>query len=88
MSSHQIIKKGPVIGQYENRPIYEYLVYSDGRVIEFAHVARAERDGQFRLSKLADDECLVSPGLVYRQGHAGCNPCSQHIPAQPAHLEA
>ncbi|QQD71908.1 hypothetical protein [Acidithiobacillus ferrivorans] len=21
MSSHQIIKKGPVIGQYENRPI-------------------------------------------------------------------
>ncbi len=50
MSSHQIIKKGPVIGQYENRPIYEYLVYSDGRVIEFAHVARAERDGQFRLS--------------------------------------
>jgi hypothetical protein len=71
MSEHQIIKKGPVIGQYENRSIYEYLVYSDGRVIEFAHVARAERDGQFRLSILADDECLVSPGLVYRRIAAG-----------------
>ncbi|CDQ12118.1 conserved protein of unknown function [Acidithiobacillus ferrivorans] len=70
MSSHQIIKKGPVIGQYENRPIYEYLVYSDGRVIEFAHVVRAERDGQFMLSKLANDECLVSHGLVYRRD--GC----------------
>ncbi|MBU2769137.1 hypothetical protein HAP94_23995 [Acidithiobacillus ferrivorans] len=74
ISNPTITEKGPVIGQYENRPINEFLVYSDGRVIEFAHVASAERDGQFRLSILAADECLVGPdwcaGIDLRDRHA------------------
>lgn len=66
MSSHQIIKKGPVIGQYENRPIHDFLVYDDNQVIRFSHVAPVERDGTIQLSRLSDGEVVVSPGLVYR----------------------
>lgn len=67
MSSHQIIKKGPVIGQYENRPIHDFLVYDDNQVVRFSHVAPVERDGTILLSRLSDWEVVVSPGLVYRQ---------------------
>lgn len=66
MSSHQIIRKGPVIGQYENRPIHEFLVYDDGCVLRFSHVAPVERDGTILLSRLSDGDVVVSPGLVYR----------------------
>jgi hypothetical protein len=64
VSSH-IVKKGPVIGQYENRPIHDFLVYDDNRVIRFSHVAPVERDGSIILSRLSDGEVVVSPGLVY-----------------------
>ena len=67
MSGHQIIKKGPVIGQYENRSIHDFLVYDDNQVIRFSHVAPVERDGSIYLSIMSDEEVLVSPGLVYRR---------------------
>lgn len=65
--SGNIIQKGPVIGQYENRPIHDFLVYGDNQVIRFSHVAPVERDGTIHLSRLSDGEVVVSPGLVYRR---------------------
>lgn len=66
MSERQIVKRGPVIGQYENRPIHDFLVYDDGRVIRFSHIAPVGRDGLIPLM-LSQGEYLVSPGLVYRR---------------------
>lgn len=65
--SSNIVKKGPVIGQYENRPIHDFLVYDDNQVVRFSHVAPVERDGTILLSKLSDGDVVVSPGLVYRR---------------------
>lgn len=65
--SSNIVKKGPVIGQYENRPIHDFLVYDDNQVIRFSHVAPVEQDGSILLSRLSDVEVVVSPGLVYRR---------------------
>ena len=76
--SGSVIQKGPVIGQYEGRPIYEYLVYDDNQVIRFSHVAPVERDGTIQLSRLSDGEVVVSPGLVYRLDDR----------AEPARLQA
>ncbi|MDA8153124.1 MAG: hypothetical protein M0003_10495 [Acidithiobacillus sp.] len=64
--SSNIVRKGPVIGQYENRPIHEFLVYDDNQIIRFSHVAPVERDGTINLLRLSDGEVVVSPGLVYR----------------------
>jgi hypothetical protein len=64
VSSH-IVKKGPVIGQYENRPIHDFLVYDDNQVVRFSHVATVDRDGTIPLAQLSDGEVVVSPGLVY-----------------------
>ncbi|MHB1882220.1 MAG: hypothetical protein ACYCPA_08525 [Acidithiobacillus sp.] len=73
-----IVSKGAIIGQYENQPIHDFLVYDDGCVLRFSHVAPADRDGLISLSILSDGECLVSPGLVYRRDDR----------AEPAVLEA
>ncbi len=62
-----VIKKGPVIGHYENQPIHDFLVYDDNLVVRFSHVAPVERDGTILLSRLSDGEVVVSPGLVYRK---------------------
>ena len=62
-------RKGPVIGQYANRPIHEYLVYGPDIVMWFSHVAPQGLDGGISLGDLKDDECVVSPGLVYREGN-------------------
>ena len=81
VSSHVIKKgpvKGPVIGQYENRPIHEFLVYDHNQVVRFSHVAPVERDGTILLSKLSDGDVVVSPGLVYRRD----------VRAEPSCLEA
>ena len=63
----QIVKKGAIIGQYENQPIHDVLVYADGRILRFSHVAPVERDGTINLSNLSAGDFLVSPGLVYRR---------------------
>lgn len=77
VSSH-IIQKGPVVGQYENQPIHDFLVYDDGRILRFSHVAPVERDGTINLLRLSDEDAVVSPGLVYRRDDR----------AEPAVLEA
>ncbi len=76
--SGHIVSKGAIIGQYKNQPIHDVLVYADGRVLRFSHVAPADRDGLISLSILSDGECLVSPGLVYRRDDR----------AEPTHMEA
>lgn len=77
--SSRVIKKGPVIGQYENQPIHDFLVYADGCALRFSHRAPVERDGTINLLRLSDGEVVVSPGLVYvRDDHR----------IEPARLEA
>ena len=58
---------GPVIGHFQGEPIYEFLAYSDGEVLWYSGVAPVEKDGSICLNRLRNEECLVSPGLVYEK---------------------
>jgi len=60
------IRKGPVIGHYHGRSIHEYLDFATTQW-GFSRVAVMDRDGAIDMNQLADDECVVSPGLVYRR---------------------
>ncbi|MBU2792569.1 hypothetical protein HAQ01_03905 [Acidithiobacillus thiooxidans] len=66
-----IVQKGPIIGQYENQPIHDFLAYDDQQVLRFSHVATVDRDGTIPLAQLSDEEVVVSPGLVYRLEREG-----------------
>jgi len=46
--------------------IHEYLDFGTTQWC-FSHVAVMDRDGTVNMNQLADDECVVSPGLVYRK---------------------
>jgi len=63
------VRKGPVVGHYQGRPIHEYLDFGTTQWC-FSHVAIMDRDGMIDMDQLADDECVVSPGLVYRKKEA------------------
>ncbi|MHB1952511.1 MAG: hypothetical protein ACYDAZ_09190 [Thermoplasmataceae archaeon] len=56
--------KGPAIGRYYDRPIHAWYVDEQGESWEFV---RAVPAGPIELADLADDESVVSPGLVYRR---------------------
>ncbi len=55
---------GQVIGWYLGRPIPAFLIIT-GRRCEFLRVARTSQDGCVDLDQLADNEFIISPGLIY-----------------------
>lgn len=57
----------PVIGQFQGKPIYEFLAYGDGGVLWYSRVAPVDKGGSICLNRLKNGECLVSPGLVYEK---------------------
>jgi len=61
------VREGPTIGYYQGRTIPEFLDYGKGDRWWFSRIAVMEPDGTVALNQLPDDECLVSPGLVYRR---------------------
>jgi hypothetical protein len=61
-----VMELGPSIGSYRERDIPAYVVDRDVRY-EFDRVALEDRDGGVSLSQLADNECVIVPGLIYRE---------------------
>jgi hypothetical protein len=61
-----IVEQGPSIGEYRRESIPEYIVDSNGNRFEFNRIA-LEGDGGLEPSQLEKNECLISPGLIYRK---------------------
>ncbi|MHB1956377.1 MAG: hypothetical protein ACYCOU_21825 [Sulfobacillus sp.] len=59
--------KGPVIGHYYDRPIHEWI---EGPECEPWKFVRTTGSGPFELAQLADDECVIFPGLIYQRERA------------------
>ena len=58
-------KRGPRIGSYLGRPIFESIHNQFGTYI-FDRIARCI-DNEYCLEQLDKDEILMSPGLIYKQ---------------------
>lgn len=64
-----IVEQGPSIGEYRRESIPEYIVDSNGDRFEFNRIA-LEGDGGLEPSQLDQNECLISPGLIYRKSQS------------------
>lgn len=64
------IQRGAIIGAYQGRPIHESLTV-DGTVMLYDRIAIEDANGNVELEQLADDECVVSPGLIYKRAPIG-----------------
>jgi hypothetical protein len=62
-----IVEHGPPCGEYKGKPIPSYIVDQNGARLEFDRIA-IETDGGVELSQLANNECVIAPGLIYRHG--------------------
>lgn len=62
--SRQIIEYGPVIGQFEERPIHERIKTADGLQHVFSHVCQL-RNGWEGVVKGA---LVLAPGIVFCEG--------------------
>lgn len=61
-----LVNKGPICGQFMDRPIHAFLDYAGGERIYFDRVACMDAAGMISLASLSEGEYLVSPGLIYR----------------------
>lgn len=61
-SPHLIM--GPVIGRYEDKPIYEYII-ADGYRYTYNGLALKDKDNSIPLSQLRSNEWILAPGLLY-----------------------
>lgn len=61
------LKHGPSIGEYRGKSIPAYIIQEDGTRSDYHRIA-IETDGGVELSQLARNECVISPGLIYRAG--------------------
>jgi hypothetical protein len=65
-NDNAIVEQGPSIGEYRREPIPEYIVDSNGVRFDFDRIA-IEGYGGLEPSQLDKNECLISPGLIYRR---------------------
>lgn len=56
--------ENPVIGHYRDTPIYAWM-YAGGVKMQFRRIACEDDTGSVPMSQLKDNECVVSPGLIY-----------------------
>jgi hypothetical protein len=63
---NKIVEHGPSVGEYRRESIPEYIIDAKGVRFEFDRIA-LEGDGGLEPSQLARNECLISPGLIYRK---------------------
>ena len=59
--------EGQVLGRFRDSPIAAVIVDDAGRRYCYAGVMPSKASGQYELEKLAPEEWIVSPGLVYRR---------------------
>lgn len=64
-----VIEHGPSIGTFRDKDIPSYIVTSDGVRHEFMGTTLAIEapEGSVELARLDQDECVISPGLIYRK---------------------
>jgi hypothetical protein len=65
-NDNTIVEHGPSIGEYRREAIPEYIVDANGARFEFNRIALEDANG-LEPSQLARNECLISPGLIYRR---------------------
>ena len=61
-----IVEQGPSIGEYRRESIPEYIVDLNGVRFDFDRIA-LEGNGGLEAAQLDQNECLISPGLIYRR---------------------
>jgi hypothetical protein len=63
-----VIHHGLPIGEFRGKSIPAYIITSDGRRYTFRRtiLGLEDEDGGLELAKLASDECVIAPGLIYR----------------------
>ncbi len=47
--------------------IPSYIIHDDGSIFDFHEVADLDESGGFELERLADDECMIAPGVIYKK---------------------
>ncbi|MFN3982013.1 MAG: hypothetical protein ACK4SA_16680 [Caldilinea sp.] len=57
------MQKGPAIGFYMDRPIFDWIEDDSGRRWEFIGICGPIVD----LESLESDLCVIAPGLLYRR---------------------
>jgi hypothetical protein len=64
-NDNTIVEHGPSIGEYRREAIPEYIVDANGVRFNFNRIALEDANG-LEPSQLERNECLISPGLIYR----------------------
>lgn len=62
-----IVEHGPSIGKYRGKDIPAYIVDDAGTKLKFNRIATENQNG-VELSQLANNECVIAPGLIYQRG--------------------
>tara|TARA_R110001583_G_scaffold52147_1_gene162163 strand:+ start:2667 stop:2882 length:216 start_codon:yes stop_codon:yes gene_type:complete len=56
---------------YRGRRIRNWIL-SEGDFFDFERLATEDEDGCINMSQLADDECVLSPGVIYKKRNCPC----------------
>jgi hypothetical protein len=62
----KIVEHGPSCGSHYGLDIPAYIVTAAGAKSVFDRIAVEDDDGLVALSQLAPNECVIAPGLIYR----------------------
>lgn len=62
-----IVAFGPSCGRHYDMDIPSYLVTAAGTRLSFERIAQEGTDGLVALAQLAPNECVIAPGLIYRE---------------------
>ena len=61
-----VTEQGPSIGKHLGADIPSFIVTDHGRY-DYARIAVEAPGGGVELSQLADNECIIAPGLLYKR---------------------
>lgn len=62
-----IVEKGPETITIRGQKVPEWFVDEFGRRYEFDSMAVLDKDGCFKMSQLADNQSILSPGAIYER---------------------
>lgn len=62
----RIVTLGPSVGRHYDKDIPAFIVTAGGARSVFDRKAVEGADGLVDLSQLAKNECVIAPGLIYR----------------------
>jgi hypothetical protein len=64
----RVVEHGPPVEgmTHKGKPVPSYIVNGAGKRAAFDRIAMEDKGGGVPLSQLRKDECVIAPGLVYR----------------------